>query len=316
MTSLPPISFEKLRSASVRVSSAIASPTVSPMAAFRDKALRLFFLRGLLSPFVAARWAGFIRAYHRAFDAEPPVSRVLAKPVRSYVDARLGPARRLDMLRTHYNLLRGAVSPDALRRLCSGEAIQIVELEARKGNRYRLVIAASVAVSMQREGELALYLVKRGARTPVSRISLALGLVQGGAAVMIGGLQGPGAGHKRDVIDATRELHGLRPKDATLLAARALANALGAGSVQAVADRVHVLNRLQDLSKHADYDSYWRERGATSGGPLGFVFPPLAAPAEPGGAREAVKSAIVSGIERFVREHGAVRSGGNPSIAA
>ena len=269
---------------------------------FRDKAMRLFVLRGMLSPIVSTRWARFIRRYHRAFNAAPPPARVLGKPVRSYVHARLGPSARLAVLRAHYRLLRDLFSPDCVRRLCAGEPMQIVELEARKGARYQLLVVASVRVSMQREGELALYLIKRGVATPLSRLSLALGQVAGRPAVMIGGLQGPGGGHKRDVIEATRELHGLRPKDATLLAARAFANALGMGSVHAIANRHHVLNRLADGAKHADYDSYWLERGAAAGGPLGFVFAPLETALPAGNYRGAAKAAIVAGVERFVHE--------------
>ena len=274
------------------------------MAAFRDKALRLFILRALLSPIVSTRWARFIRRYHRAFDAAPPPARVLSKPVRSYVHTRLGPSGRFAILRTHYRLFRDLFAPDCVRRLCGGELMQIVELEARGGARYQVVVVASVRVSMQREGELALYLVRRGARTPVSRLSLALGEVSGRPAVMIGGLQGPGGGHKREVIEATRELHGLRPKDATLLAARALASALGIGSVHAIANHHHVLNRLEDSAKHADYDSYWLERGAAPGGPLGFIFAPFEMDPPAGSGRDGAKAAIMAGVERFVREQG------------
>jgi hypothetical protein len=286
------------------VSSMIVEREASARTLFSDKAIRLFILRGMLSPIVSTRWARFIRRYHRAFEAAPPPARVLGKPVRSYVHTRLGPSARLAMLRTHYRLLRDLFSPDCVRRLCSGEPTQIVELEARKGARYQVVVVASVRVWMQREGELAFYLIKRGSQSPVSRLSLTFGQVSGRRAVMIGGLQGPGEGHKRDVIEATRELHGLRPKDATLLAARALANALGMGAVHAIANRHHVLHRLEDRSKHADYDSYWAERGAAPGGPLGFVFAPLEPALPTVNSRGAMKAAIVAGVEGFAREQG------------
>jgi uncharacterized protein VirK/YbjX len=269
-------------------------------AVLRDKAMRLFLLRSLLSPVVSTRWARFIQRYHRAFDAGPPASRVLAKPVRSYVHLKLGPSGRLDILRGHYKLFRALFSRDCVRRVCAGERLVVADFEARKGAVYRLAIAASVCVSMQREGELAIFLVKRGAETPVNRLSLALGVVDGRLAALIGGLQGPRGG-KREVIDATRELYGLRPKDATLLAARAFAAAIGADSVHAIANRHHVLERLGKTAKHADYDAYWRERGAEPGGPLGFVFPPLGEVASDGNGRAGLKVEIVAAMRRFVR---------------
>ncbi len=255
-----------------------------------------------MSPVTSARWARFINRYHRALEAGPPPARVLAKPVRSYVHLGLRPAARLEVLRGHYRLFRELFSPECVRRVCSGEPIVVAELEARKGAVYRLKIAASTRVSMQREGELAIYLIRCGADEPVSRLSFAFSRVDGRLAVLIGGLQGPRGG-KRDVIAATRELHGLRPKDATLLAARWLAQAIGADRVHAVANDCHVLNRLDGTSKHADYDAYWRERGAAPGGPLGFVFPAFDTHAVEGGARGATKAAIAAAMRGFVGAH-------------
>jgi uncharacterized protein VirK/YbjX len=269
------------------------------LVARNDKAMRLYLLRSLLSPIVSARWARFIHRHHRAFEAGPPPARVLLKPVRSYVHLRLGPRARFDLLRWHYKLFRQLFSRECVGRVCAGEPIVVAELEARKGSVYCLAIAASAGVSMQREGELAIFLVKRGVEEPVSRLSLAFAKVDGRLAVLIGGLQGPRSG-KRCVIDATRELHGLRPKDAILLAARALAKAVGATSVHAIANRNHVLDRLSGDTKLADYDAYWRERGASPGGLLGFVFPPLGEVAAERGGRGAVKSAIASAMQRFV----------------
>ncbi len=203
-------------------------------------------------------------------------------------------------MREHYQPVRQLFSSECVRRVCAGEPIVVAELEARKASVYHLAIAASTRVSMQREGELAIFLVKRGVEEPVSKLSLALARVDGHLAVLIAGLQGPSVGHKRDVIDATRELHGLRPKDATLLAARAFARAVGATSVHAIANLHHVLDRLRGDSKLADYDAYWRERGAAAGGPLGFVFPPLGEVAAAGAGRAAVKAAIVTAMGRLV----------------
>lgn len=61
------------------------------------------------------------------------------------------------------------------------------------------------------------------------------------------GLQGASAGHKRDVIDAS------------LLAARAFARAVGATSVHAIVNCRYVLDRLSGASKLADSDAYWRD---------------------------------------------------------
>jgi uncharacterized protein VirK/YbjX len=295
--------FAAAKSALMKYSPVFATSHSPSQVARYDKAMRLYLLRSLLSPIVSTRWARFISGYHRAYKAGPPPSRVLLKPLRSYVHLRLGPMGRFELLCGHYRLFREIFSPVCVQRVCRGEAIVAAELAARKGSVYCLAIAASTRVSMQREGELAIFLVKRGVEAPVSKLSLAFARVDGRLAMLIGGLQGPSAGHKRDVIDATRELHGLRPKDATLLAARALAKAVGATSVHAVANRNHVLDRLSGASRLADYDAYWRERGAAPGGPLGFVFPPLGEVVAEGAGRGAFKAEIVSAMQRFVAAH-------------
>ena len=104
------------------------------------------------------------------------------------------------------------------------------------------------------------------------------------------------------VIDATRSLYGLRPKDATLLAARALARALGANPVHAVSDALHVRGTLRNDPKICSYDAYWLERGARLCPTFGFAFPPLAAPAARPSGRNGVKYAIVRAMETFVAE--------------
>ena len=154
-------------------------------------------------------------------------------------------------------------------------------------------------VQTQREGECTLCLLREGGPTILSRVTFNLCAVDGRLSLAIGGLQGPRAGHNREGIAGTRDLFGLRPKDATLLVARAIAEGLGA-SVHAVGDALHVHRTLPDDPKLASYDAYWRERGANAGGPFGFVFPPLAAPARPSNGRDAAKLAIVEGAAGFM----------------
>lgn len=156
---------------------------------------------------------------------------------------------------------------------------------------------------MQREGELVIFISKSVDGDRLCRLSFCLSKINGHLCVVIGGLQGPPAGHKREVIDATRDLFGLRPKDAVFLAARAIAKALHADRVYAVSDTHHVLARLQDRKKFSHYDSYWRERGGEAEGPYGFTFPPLGELADTGKGRDTMKIAISEGIANFVLAH-------------
>jgi uncharacterized protein VirK/YbjX len=207
--------------------------------------------------------------------AAPPPVRVLAKPVRRYVHRAFWPRQRLALLLEHYRWLRALFSRDFLARLCAEAPLPVVGLSGRRGGEYELFVIAANAVYMQREGELAIVVAGRPSGRELCRLSLCFARVDGEPAIVVVGLQGPASIFKRDVIDATRDLYGLRPKDAALLAARALGRALGFNVLHAICDANHVLRRLQDKAKFSRYDDYWAERGGKRRGPFGFVFGPL-----------------------------------------
>jgi uncharacterized protein VirK/YbjX len=266
------------------------------------KAFRIYLLRSLLAPLTSARWTRFIRNLHSALDVAPPVARVLVKPVRSYVHRAFAPRQRLALLLQHYRWLQALFARDFVARICAGEVIPVVALEGRRGGAYGIFVAASVVALMQREGELAIYFARGPGGEKLCRISLCFAEVGGELAMILGGIQGPQSIYKREIIDATRDLYGLRPKDAALLAARAMAQALGISAVHAVSDGNHVLRRLQDKTKHSSYDAYWLERGGLAGGRYGFVFGALEPILASDDRREAAKIAIVAGVDAFVRE--------------
>jgi hypothetical protein len=95
--------------------------------------------------------------------------------------------------------------------------------------------------------------------------------------IAIGGLQGskePEA--KRAVIDATRDLCGLRPKDAALLVMEGIAIGGGADHVLGVCDARHTINYRSPekrACKRADMNRYWIDRGGCEGGEFGFAMP-------------------------------------------
>ena len=257
------------------------------------------FWRSLLAPRVAATWREFLEAYHRRAGAPAPEARALAKPLRSYLHGRFGPRRRLSSLLDHYGHMDAYFHSAFIARLCAGEAIAIARLRGRRDRDYDLSLVSSIQLRTQREGELAIQIVGAHDGLALCRLSFAFAEADGQPCLVIGGVQGPVAGNKRAIIDATRDLHGLRPKDAALLALRAFARRLGSGVVHAVSDANHVLSRLQDQAKHSSYDDYWVERGAQPGGPFGYQFGVLHSDAA-AGAREKLKQDIVAAVDALL----------------
>ena len=270
-------------------------------AAPHDKARRIYLLRSLLAPLVSYRWTKLIQGFHRDLGALEPVERILSKVVRSYLKRGLRPSARLSILRGHYDWVRATFSDGTLRKIASNEPIEIAAIEARKNSRYRVYLACSMVAILQREGELALFISKTPDGQKLCRLAFVFEIRDGEPTFVIGGLQGPSSAFKREVIDATREMFGLRPKDALLFALRCLAAELNINAVHAVSDRNHVLGRLQDKSKFSNYDAYWKERGALESPPYGFVFGPIEPTSGVADKRENAKSAIADSIREFVR---------------
>ena len=206
---------------------------------------------------------------------------------------------KLRLLIDHYCLFSDLTGPGCLRAFCAGESVELALLAGRKGTQFRVFLVSSSVVQTQREGECAVCLQRVGNPMLLSRLSFTFFLDDGGVGLAIGGLQGPAPGHKRQVIEATRDLYGLRPKDAMLLAARSIA-ATFAMRVHAVSDTRHVHRPLPDDPKLSSYDRYWRERSAFAGEPLGFIFPPLREPSGAPSQREATKRIIAESVRRIL----------------
>lgn len=288
----PPGAGETIAGAGTRAAESAASP-------FRDKAMRMVWGRSLFAPVVAWRWRRRLSELHRRHGAPLPPARGLAKPLRSYLDVGWGARPRLKALLRHHDWMEASFSPAFLRAFYSGDGQTVARLPARKGSEFHVVAAASVAASTQREGEIVLYLVNPVEGVKLSRLTLTYLDTAGGPALVIGGLQGPFGGHKRAVIDSTRLLYGMRPKDATVLAARALAKALGL-ELLAVCDERHILERLQGKTKHAGYDEYWTERGAAPDARFGFRFPALEESAVAAEGRDGIKARLIAETDAFV----------------
>jgi uncharacterized protein len=267
---------------------------------YEAKGRRTFLLRSLVAPISAIRWSRHLAALHARVGAGAPPARALSKPLRSYLRRDFWPARRVSILIETWDWLEARFSAAFLRRLCDGEDALVVSIKARKNSQYNLYLSSAINAAMQREGEISVYCARSPHDEKLCRASFAITTVGARRALVIGGIQGPQGASKREVIDATREMWGLRPKDAVLLAIRAFAAETELDEVHAVSDARHVLTRLTNKAKFSSYDEYWRERGARADGPFGYVFDPLERGEADGSKRDGVKSSILRAMGEFV----------------
>jgi uncharacterized protein VirK/YbjX len=126
-----------------------------------------------------------------------------------------------------------------------------------------------------KEGELVLSLwrceVAAGAasRQRVAALAFTIHKHDGAWVAHIGCLQGGSGSDTADLIrQATRELQGLRPKQAVVIALYAMTSACGLDHVRAVAraDHVYQSHWRRRGRVQADYDTYWTELGGIADG--------------------------------------------------
>ena len=121
-----------------------------------------------------------------------------------------------------------------------------------------------------KEGEMS-FTFCDGAGNMLAKLAATIGADESGAPVLwIGGLQGAKPPLGRDeIVKATRELYGLRPKAAVMLVAQTVARMLGLTALRAPGNEGHIsqrgFRRLRSKRKiYADYGQFWEEIGGTA----------------------------------------------------
>ena len=185
--------------------------------------------------------------------------RLLHKIYRPYLSARLDGRQALNALIGHYCfVLRHGLGATVLQ--ATRGAVELASFTGKSDTRYTLTLRA--IVPMEREGELVLQL--HCEQTLVLSCAFSFFSEQGKASVGVGCLQGPQCGEGLALTrEATRDLHGLRPKNLMLRLVRQLGYAYGCEQLVLVGNGNRAVARqLRKGRVHADYDGLWEELGA------------------------------------------------------
>lgn len=185
--------------------------------------------------------------------------RLLHKIYRPYLTAHLGMGARLAVLASHYQFIfrHGLGQTVAQASRCG---VLLANIEGKSGACYQVLLRA--VEPMEREGELVLQLVEGTAL--VYSIAFTFSSVDGVDIVSVGCIQGPKHGDGLGAIrSATRELHGVRPKQLMVSLVGQLGYAFGCAQMRLVgnANRV-VRGAMREGRVQADYDQLWTEMGA------------------------------------------------------
>jgi uncharacterized protein VirK/YbjX len=217
-------------------------------------------VRALLYRRQTGSWLQLLNSHPLFAQMLPACPRLVNKIYRSYFSTRLRCQDRLDLLHTHYDVVIGnGLAPLVAR--AAHRPVTMCRLQARSPDSdYRIELRAGGVLC--REGELVLQLM-HGAALLVS-VAFSFLRQDGGIALGIGCLQGaPGGGGLDAIRSATRDLHGMRPKQLLVRMVRQFGHDLGCAQLVLVGNRNRVVTTSMRQGKvHADYDGLWLELNA------------------------------------------------------
>jgi len=262
-----------------------AAPSVTLRSAVPQQLPRLAFLRelakirlrALLHPRQTPAWLRLLNSHPAFSEYLRTCPRFLYKVYRPYISTTLDAAQRLAAIRAHYEFIFRRGLGQTVARASMGP-VTLAEAQGRSSLPYRIELRT--VDRFDREGELVLQLVQDG--QALYTVAFTLAPRDGVQALSIGCIQGGKTADAREAIRvATRELHGLRPKQLMVNLVRQLAHDYGCERVLMVSNRNRVIYKaIRKGRVLADYDALWAELGARqrTDGDYEMDCAPLAAP--------------------------------------
>ena len=185
--------------------------------------------------------------------------RLIQKIYRPYLSGAFDCQERLSLLTEHYRVI-AARGLGALVEQAARAPVTLASVTGKSGTSYRIDLRAINA--MEREGELTLQLASGG--QVIYSTAFSFLKAEHRLSIGLGCLQGPqGADGLALVREATRDLHGIRPKNLMVRLARQLGHDIGCQAMVLVGnDNRAVRHSTKKGLVLADYDALWRELGA------------------------------------------------------
>lgn len=249
----------------------------------------VFSMRFVRHPFLTARWIAFLGEFGERYRLGLPHDDLVRKSIPTFFLHGASSSGRLDLLLNHFDVASEVLSRRSLMALWRGGALEMGTVSGRAEN-YRIQLQLADHCGARHEGAFAIRLRRQSDEYTLCTVGFVF--VRSGDdtySLAIGGMQGPkGEDAKRALITATRDLGGLRPKDAALLVLQGLVAEGHAAFIHAVSNERHVINRRRLKRRKmmmVDLDAYWCDRGGAPAEPFGFRLPVLDTKAAPGGNR-------------------------------
>ena len=236
----------------------------------------VFFGRTLFQWRRSLSWIDYLERYGRRTRLGQPPLELVRKSLATYFIYQSSVSKTQALLVDHFEISASVVRREMLEQLWNGETIDLATVNGKQGA-YHITLCRADQAGARHEGELTLAFTGPLLSGPLCRMTfIFVRQADGGVTLAVGSTQGTNqTDGKSAIITATRDLGGLRPKDAVLLSLKGMAHRLGAKEIFAVANDSHVINRRRASRRKrmwTDLDSYWIDRGGVEGGPFGFIL--------------------------------------------
>jgi uncharacterized protein VirK/YbjX len=264
---------------------ATATPSVTLRSAVPSHLSRVPFarelakirLRALLHWKQTPDWLALLNSHPAFSEYLRNYPKFLYKVYRPYISHALTPSQRLDTIRAHYGFMFRRGLGQTIAR-ASLTPLVLAEVAGKSGLPYQIQLRT---VNMcEREGELALQLAQDG--KVLYTVAFAVAPRDGVMAINVGCIQGGRTDDAREAIRvATRDLHGMRPKQLMISLVQQLGHDYGCQRMVMVSNRNRVIYKAIRLGcVMADYDQLWTELGARAraDGDFEMDCAPVAAP--------------------------------------
>ena len=213
-------------------------------------------LGALFFPRQRTRWQAFLGSMPGLSSLAQLHPCLRFKIYRPYASRQLGCADRLVLLEGHYRFLWQA-GARALVERAAHQPVVLAAFDGKDGALYRLQLTA--IHDSHREGELCLRLTRDG--QPLYLASFLFVPRADGVSLQLGALQGlRSEAGKLAVKQATRALHGCRPKNLMVTALRDFGDFFACNNLFLISnDNRIALNARRRRHIAADYDLAWQE---------------------------------------------------------
>ncbi|NLS16356.1 DUF535 domain-containing protein [Rhizobium sp. P40RR-XXII] len=242
----------------------------------RWKRALLFWGRFAANPLLTIRWWRFAATFAAERGLPPPHDELLQKPLSKFLVHGMLGSRRLSLLIDHFSIAERILSAESMTRLWCGEWLEMGFVQGRSET-YACFIALADRSGGRHEGAFAVKLMRIEDKAVLCTVRFTF-VSQGSQdryTFVVGSMQGP-RNAKQRIVEVTRDLSGLRPKEAILIVLQGLVTEGGIQHFLAVSQVKHPIQyrrRMRQSMMRSNVDAFWAERSAQPEGTYGFSVP-------------------------------------------